>query len=55
MTVISEGDVEAGELSENRPHRSSEEQFDVFDSDEMDSNEEVVCTDETAAHPDLLT
>lgn len=59
MTVISEGDVEAIEPVENRTRRTSEEQqeglLDVFDSDEMDMNEEVGSSEETTTCSDLIT
>ncbi|XP_066471110.1 NHS-like protein 1 isoform X2 [Tiliqua scincoides] len=56
MTAISEGDVEAIEPVESRTRGTSEEgQLDVFDSDEMDINEEVGSSEETTAHLDLIT
>ncbi|XP_060128702.1 NHS-like protein 1 isoform X3 [Zootoca vivipara] len=56
MTVISEGDVEPFEPAESRTCRSlDEEQFDVFDSDEMDINEDVGSSENSTTHPDLIT
>lgn len=56
MTVISEGDVEAIEPVESRTRRTSEEgHLEVFDSDEMDINEEVGSSEETTTHLDLIT
>ncbi|XP_060609431.2 NHS-like protein 1 isoform X3 [Anolis sagrei] len=59
MTVICEGDVEAVEPAESRTHRSLEEdqveQVDVFDSDEMDLNEDVGSGDDAAMRLELLT
>ncbi|XP_053145186.1 NHS-like protein 1 isoform X4 [Hemicordylus capensis] len=59
MTVISEGDMEAVELAESMIHRTSEEQqegqLDVFDSDDIDTSEEVGSKEETTTHPDLIT
>ncbi|XP_032999774.1 NHS-like protein 1 isoform X6 [Lacerta agilis] len=56
MTVISEGDVEPFEPAESRTCRSlDEEQFDVFDSDEMDINEDVGSGENSTTHPDLIT
>ncbi|KAJ6660183.1 hypothetical protein lerEdw1_018110 [Lerista edwardsae] len=55
MTVISEGDVEAIEPVQSRTRRTSEEQLDVFDSDEMDMNEEGGSSEETTTRSDLIT
>ncbi|XP_042303340.1 NHS-like protein 1 isoform X2 [Sceloporus undulatus] len=59
MTVISEGDVEAIEPAESRTNRSLEEedagQLDVFDSDEMDINEDAGSSDDTTGHLELIT
>ncbi|KAH0622341.1 hypothetical protein JD844_024555 [Phrynosoma platyrhinos] len=59
MTVISEGDVEAIEPAESRTNRSLEEenaeQLDVFDSDEMDINEDAGSSDDTTVHQELIT
>lgn len=56
MTVISEGDGEAIEPVESRTRRTSEEgHLEVFDSDEMDINEEVGSSEETTTHLDLIT
>ncbi|KAM6460737.1 NHS-like protein 1 isoform 5-T5 [Liasis olivaceus] len=56
MTVISEGDVEAAESAENRTHRSlDEEQLDVFESDDMDINENRGSTEDANLHKDLIS
>ncbi|XP_063165431.1 NHS-like protein 1 isoform X2 [Candoia aspera] len=55
MTVISEGDVEAAESAENRTHRSLEEGLDVFESDDMDINEDRGSTEDANMHKDLIS
>uniref|UniRef100_A0A7M4DYZ6 NHS like 1 n=2 Tax=Crocodylus porosus TaxID=8502 RepID=A0A7M4DYZ6_CROPO len=59
MTVISEGDGEAVEPSENRIRRTLEEQqeslLDVFNSDEMDTNDFPYAEEEGAKQPKAPT
>ncbi|XP_025056114.1 NHS-like protein 1 isoform X3 [Alligator sinensis] len=59
MTVISEGDGEAVEPSENRIRRTLEEQqeslLDVFNSDEMDTNDFPYAEEEGAKEPKVPT
>ncbi|XP_062834252.1 NHS-like protein 1 isoform X2 [Anolis carolinensis] len=59
MTVICEGDVEAVEPAESRTNRSFEEdqveQVEVFDSDEMDLNEDVGSSDDATVRLEFLT
>lgn len=55
MTVISEGDMEAVEPSENRTRKTSEGLPDVFKYDEIDINEETLSSEKNTTYPALIT